>query len=87
MEIVKTSSKGQLVIPENIRIKHNIKDGTRFILIEQGDKLILEKEEKINKVLLKEKELEEKDWNALAEESLKEVWDNEKDDKVWRKYL
>ena len=47
MEIVKTSSKGQLVIPENIRIKHNIKDGTRFILIEQGDKLILEKEEKI----------------------------------------
>ena len=35
----------------------------------------------------KEKELEEKGWNALAEESLKEVWDNEKDEKVWRKYL
>mgnify|MGYP001615169563 CR=1 FL=1 len=87
MEIVKTSSKGQLVIPENIRIKHNIKDGTRFILIEQGDKLILEREEKIDKILLKEKELEEKGWNALAEESLKEVWDNEKDDKVWKKYL
>ena len=30
---------------------------------------------------------EEKGWDALAEESLKEVWDNEKDAKVWQKYL
>ena len=32
-------------------------------------------------------ELEEKGWVTLAEESLKEVWDNEKDAKVWQKYL
>ena len=31
--------------------------------------------------------IEEKGWNALAKESLKEVWDNEKDDEVWQKYL
>ena len=30
---------------------------------------------------------EEKGWNTLAEESLKEVWDNKKDEKVWLKYL
>ncbi|MBI2652453.1 hypothetical protein HYX00_03215 [Candidatus Woesearchaeota archaeon] len=30
-------------------------------------------------------ELEEKGWITLAEESLKEVWDNEKDAKVWQK--
>jgi hypothetical protein len=31
--------------------------------------------------------IEEKGWNALAEKSLREVWDNKKDDKVWLKYL
>ena len=32
-------------------------------------------------------DIEEKGWNVLAEESLREVWDNEKDDRVWQKYL
>ena len=87
MEIVTTSSRGQLVIPENVRKKYKIKEGTRFILIEQGDRIILEKEDKINNILIKRKELEEKGWNTIAEESLKEVWDNEKDEKTWKKYL
>lgn len=87
MEIVKTSSRGQLVIPEHIRKKYNIKEGTRLILIERGGRIILEKEEKIKEILNKKFDIEEKGWSSLAEESLKEVWDNKKDEKVWRKYL
>jgi metal-responsive CopG/Arc/MetJ family transcriptional regulator len=26
-------------------------------------------------------------WMVLAEKSMKEIWDNEKDDEVWGKYL
>ena len=85
MEIIKTSSRGQIVIPEYIRKKHKIKEGTRLVLFEQGDRIIIEKEEKI-KIILK-MDLEEKGWGALSEMSLKEVWDNEKDDRVWKKYL
>ena len=86
MEIVTVSSRGQLVIPEKVREKYKIKEGTKMILIEQDDRIILEKEEKISKILNK-KDLEEKGWNLLAEESLKEVWGNEKDEKTWTKYL
>ena len=32
-------------------------------------------------------DIEEKGWTALAEGSLREVWDNKKDDEVWQKYL
>ena len=34
-----------------------------------------------------EEKIEEKGWNTLAEESLREVWNNEKDDELWQKYL
>ena len=87
MEIITTSSRGQIVIPEILRKRHNIKEGTRLVLFEQGDKLILEKEDKVNKRLIKDIDQEDFGWNLLGEQSLKEVWDNEKDDIVWRKYL
>lgn len=87
MEILTTSSRGQLVIPEEVRKRHEIKEGTKFILIEQGDRIILEKEEKIKKILNKRFNIDEEGWNSLVEESFKEIWDNEKDDKVWKKYL
>jgi len=87
MEIVTTSSRGQIVIPETVRKRHKIKEGTRLVLFEQGDKIIIEKEDKINLYLKRGLDLEEKGWSALAEASLREVWDNEKDDKVWKKYL
>jgi AbrB family looped-hinge helix DNA binding protein len=82
MEIVKTSSRGQLVIPEEVRKRYNIKEGTKLILIEDGSRIILEKEEKIKEILN-----EERGWKSISEESLNEVWDNDKDDKIWEKYL
>ena len=30
---------------------------------------------------------EEIGWLVLAEQSLKEVWDNEEDDEIWKSYL
>ena len=66
MELITTSSRGQIVIPENVRKRHNIKTGTRLILFEQGDKIIIEKEEKINDILKKNLDAEEKGWYALS---------------------
>jgi len=37
----KLSSKGQVVIPENIRKKLKLKPGTRFIVIGENDVIIL----------------------------------------------
>ena len=85
MEIIKTSSRGQIVIPEHVRNRHKIKEGTRLILFEQGDKIILEKEDKIKNILMRD--LDDKGWSALSETGLREVWDNEKDAEVWKKYL
>ena len=57
------------------------------MLFEEGDKIIIEKEEKITSLLMGKKLNEEKGGQKLSEQSFKEVWDNEKDEKIWRKYL
>ena len=85
MEIIKTSSRGQIVIPDHIRKRHKIKEGTRLVLFEQGDKIILEKEEKVKKIL--KRGLDDRGWGILSETGLREVWDNEKDAEIWKKYL
>ena len=36
---------------------------------------------------LDEEELERLGWLILAEKSLAEIWDNPKDEEVWKKYL
>ena len=37
----KMSSKGQVVIPESIRRRMNLRPGTRFVVIGEGDVLVL----------------------------------------------
>ena len=54
--------------------------------MEKGKALILQREEDVaDKIYSDDKE--DKGWLALAEGSLKDVWNNKKDDKIWRKYL
>jgi Arc/MetJ-type ribon-helix-helix transcriptional regulator len=36
---------------------------------------------------IEESQKEEQGWLALAEKSLEKIWDNEKDAKIWDKYL
>lgn len=86
IETIKVSSKGQIVIPEELRKELGIKEGTKLILITEENKIIIEKEaEFLHRI--KGMDKEKAGWLALAEESLKEIWDNPKDKKVWKKYL
>ncbi len=37
----RTSSKGQVVIPESIRKRLNLKEGAQFVVVSEGDAVIL----------------------------------------------
>lgn len=87
IETINVSSKGQIVIPEKVRKQLNIKTGSKLFLIQKGETLILKKEEEIAKHLDEEEQKERFGWMFLAEQSLKKIWDNPKDDAVWKKYL
>jgi len=41
MESVALSSKGQLVLPKAIRIRHHWQVGTRLVVIDRGDEVVL----------------------------------------------
>jgi AbrB family looped-hinge helix DNA binding protein len=88
IDTIKLSSKGQVVIPESFRTKFGIKEGSRFIIRDVGDKLILQKEDVFLKHFSDLEEFkEELGWKALAEKSFFKVWDNAEDEKEWKKYL
>lgn len=70
MEIIKTSSRGQIVIPEEIRKRHKIKEGTKLVLFEDGDRLILEKEANVEEL---KRVVDGKIRNLRAEEKMSSV--------------
>ena len=80
IETTKMSSKGQIVIPERIRKKLGIEEGSKLILIEKNDKIIIESEKKFLEKL-KKLNIDQEDlgWLLLAEEGLARDWDNEYD--------
>ncbi len=41
MESVALSSKGQFVLPKAIRDKHNWQTGTRLVVIDRGDEVVI----------------------------------------------
>jgi len=45
----KMSSKGQVVIPEKIRIALGLKEGAQFVVVGQGDSVILNLEKLLGK--------------------------------------
>ena len=86
--IAKFSSKGQVVIPENIRKKLGIDTGSTCLVRTIGNKIILEKEEDVQKKLdFLDKQKEKTAWSALAEKSLEKLWNNKRDELEWEKYL
>ena len=87
IEIVNVSSRGQIVIPQRMRKSLGIKHGAKLVAIEKDGMLLLKNESEVLKKLQKTDGKEESGWLALAEESLKEIWDNKKDEKVWSRYL
>jgi len=41
MTIITTTEKGQVVIPADIRKRHNIEKGTKLAIFEKGDEIII----------------------------------------------
>lgn len=87
IEIVTVSSKGQLVIPEKVRRRLGIRPGAKLVLFERNGDILLKKEKDVAKHLEESERKEEMGWLTLAEQSLRELWDNPKDERVWSKYL
>ena len=87
IEVINVSSRGQIVIPEKMRESLGIKEGSRLVLVEKEGGLLIRKEEEITKHLQEEKRKEDIGWMILAQKSLEDIWDNPKDEEVWKKYL
>ncbi len=65
MQITKLSTKGQIVIPEEIRDK--IKVVTPFVVTREGDLIILKKVEGLTKEEMKEMKELDKIWKDIDE--------------------
>ncbi|HKZ49558.1 MAG TPA: AbrB/MazE/SpoVT family DNA-binding domain-containing protein [Candidatus Nanoarchaeia archaeon] len=72
---VTVSSKGQIVIPEEIRKELAIKEGSKLVLIEKEGKMMLEKEEDTFKDVYK-----------FSAKALAEIWARPEED-IWHEYL
>ena len=86
IETITVSTRGQIVIPEKMRAVLGIRDGSRLVLVERDNEIIVMRESEVEKSLKNEEKREDHGWMMLAEKSLKEVWDNPKDEKIWLKY-
>lgn len=95
MEVITTSSRGQIVIPKRVRKKHKIEEGTKLILLEEGDRIILEKESNVESIIkakskgtmniFKGKDAETVNLMMASEKSLAKEWES-KEDEIWDKY-
>ena len=43
IEVTRLSSKGQVVLPQEIREKLHLEEGTKFVVLGEGDTIILKK--------------------------------------------
>ena len=68
IDITKMSSRGQIVIPLDLR--EGINEGDKLIVIRKGDEIILKKS--ISDLAL------------ISEDSFAETWLNEKEDEAWK---
>lgn len=88
IETIRVSSKGQIVIPEMVRKRFDIREGTKLILVQKGKKLVFEKEKDFLEELNRGEHAKEKmGWLHLAEKSMKKVWDNPQDEEIWSRYV
>lgn len=72
IEITKLSSKGQVVIPQDIRKERKIKEGEKFIVYDVGDTIVLKRIKNIEAA----KNMEE------FEKTFESMWETAKKRKV-----
>ena len=82
VKTVKVSEKGQIAIPIEIRESSGIHRGDELILVQEGNKILIEPAKKIQKHI----EDDFSDLLRLSEKSLMTLWDNEEDE-IWNTYL
>jgi AbrB family looped-hinge helix DNA binding protein len=70
-EVINVGEKGQIVIPKKFRDDLKIGKGTKLIIVEEKNRLV------IKKVSLDEDNL----WMLVGEETLKDTWDNPYDER------
>ncbi len=90
IETIKVSSRGQVVIPEDVRKSLKIKEGSKLVLIKKDNKMILELEDDFLKEINRNNSYEDEErkfWMKLSEKNLEKVWNNKKDNENWSKYL
>lgn len=80
IQTITVSSKGQVVIPEEVRKELAIREGTKMVMIEKDGKITLEKE----KQLLAKMDKEKLGWLILAESSLAKDWLTKEEDEAWK---
>ncbi len=79
VEIITVSERGQIVLPKKIRESKNIHKGTKLLLIEKDNKLILNKIDEVVKetpegvkTFIASEETLKKDWSYVGDER----WNN-----------
>ena len=82
IKTIRVSEKGQIAIPREIRERMNILQGDELIIVQNDERLLIEKAPKISKKI----QDDFKDIVKYSEQSLKEVWGTPEDD-VWNQYL
>jgi len=82
IKTIRVSEKGQIAIPIEIREKLDISYGDELVIVQNEQKLLIEKAPKVSKKI----QDDFKDILKYSEQSLKEVWDNPEDD-IWNTYL
>lgn len=76
---VQVNQRGQIVIPEEIRKDFAIGENTTLVMLEENNQIIIKKESEVLKVM----DNEEKFWDVIRKESMKNAWT--KEDEVWDK--
>lgn len=78
MKTVTVSSKGQISLPAGLLRSLEIEKGSRLVLIQKGEQILLVPEQTVARLI----EDELAGFHTLAEPAFQDLWDNEADE-VW----
>lgn len=78
VKTVRLTDKGQLTVPAEALRALNARKGTQFLLIQEGDRIVLVKASAVGKAVINDLG----GWEGLAAPAFGDVWGSEADD-VW----
>lgn len=78
VKTVKVTAKGQMSLPAEALRSLNARKGTEFLLVQEGDRILLTKASAVGKRLVDDLG----GWEALGASAFRDVWDNDAD-AVW----